>query len=399
MYPSRPPSSDMSSWERMRKTCDACQEAKVKCSQTKPSCHRCIRHGQPCIYSPHRRTGRPRKKAGRRAADAEGPVAEQAVLESRAAGTSGANGVLELLSTPEYLVAGTGENKGDLAHDVFPSLESLLDISAFEKEPGSRGTPNHQSESREGSQQNSYPAASLSDTMNDQLIFEHDLSFALPSPALNVDEHPQHSVQAPGTATPSADGDCGGRCYTVLLQQLSFLHRSLPDYSRPPIDAILLVEQNICSNIAEMLLQCPTCAGNRSAVLLLSTIIERVVQMLNWIIEKKTLTDSNNARLSRLALSSWAQNPSVPPPADSFQRTFCHVPLMVGQVELDAKTKQVFLKPLMILRIKKLAVKLQELRQITISSPRDSLFRAAELILIDCQRRLAYLRGQAQIWE
>jgi hypothetical protein len=35
-------------WERLRKSCDSCQEAKVKCSQHKPSCHRCLRHRQPC---------------------------------------------------------------------------------------------------------------------------------------------------------------------------------------------------------------------------------------------------------------------------------------------------------------------------------------------------------------
>jgi hypothetical protein len=35
-------------WERLRKSCDSCEAAKVKCSQHKPSCHRCLRHRQPC---------------------------------------------------------------------------------------------------------------------------------------------------------------------------------------------------------------------------------------------------------------------------------------------------------------------------------------------------------------
>jgi hypothetical protein len=46
---------------RLRTSCDRCQAAKVKCSRVKPSCWRCSQSGQQCVYSPFRRTGRPRK--------------------------------------------------------------------------------------------------------------------------------------------------------------------------------------------------------------------------------------------------------------------------------------------------------------------------------------------------
>ncbi|EFR00429.1 hypothetical protein MGYG_03433 [Nannizzia gypsea CBS 118893] len=385
--------SEVSSWGRMRRTCDACQESKVKCSQTKPSCHRCIRHSQPCIYSPHRRTGRPRKRACRSTADAEGPVAEQATQETRTLGILGPTNRVQLPNTPNVLSARTGEDGNNLNHDVFPSLDSLLDISLCEK--GSYQLNNSWQES----QQTSYPPGSSLDTLNDDFTLDHDVSFPLPSQALDIDESPQFSTRAPSTTNSNADRDCRGRCYMMLLQRLSFLHRSLPESSRPSVDAILLVQRSISRNVSDKLLQCTTCVSNRSTILLLSTIIERVVLMFNWIIEKKTLMDSKNARLSRLALCSWALNPSVPPPADSFQRTFCHVPLMVGDVELDAKTKHAFMKPLIILRIKKLAVMLQELSRITASRSQDCLYRASGLILVDCQQRLDYLRGQVQIWE
>ena len=46
---------------KFRNSCDACQEAKLGCGQEKPTCRRCLRHNQPCVYSPFRRIGRPRR--------------------------------------------------------------------------------------------------------------------------------------------------------------------------------------------------------------------------------------------------------------------------------------------------------------------------------------------------
>ncbi|KAK1637098.1 hypothetical protein BDP81DRAFT_393793 [Colletotrichum phormii] len=46
---------------RLRNSCDRCQDTKLKCSQAKPACRRCVRLGLPCVYSPIRRLGRPRK--------------------------------------------------------------------------------------------------------------------------------------------------------------------------------------------------------------------------------------------------------------------------------------------------------------------------------------------------
>ncbi|EFE42684.1 AflR-like C6 zinc cluster transcription factor, putative [Trichophyton verrucosum HKI 0517] len=310
----------------------------------------------------------------------------------------GANRV-QFLNTPEFLSAGTGEDTNNLNHDIFPSLDSLLDISLCERGLDTCGIPNEPNNSWQGSQQTTYPPGSFPDTLNDKFALDHGVSFPPLSPGLSIDEPPQLSTRSPSTTNSNADRDCSGRCYVMLLQQLLFLHRSLPEFSRPSVDAILLVERNLYRNVSGTLLQCTTCGSNRSTLLLLSTVIERIVLMFNWIIEKKTLMDSKNARLSRLALCSWAQNPSVPPPADSFQRTFCHVPLMVGNVEMDAKTKHTFMKPLIILRIKKLAAMLQELSRITASRSQDCLCRAAELILMDCKQRLDYLRGQVQTWE
>ncbi|MCJ1294407.1 hypothetical protein MMC34_005965 [Xylographa carneopallida] len=48
---------------KLRSSCDACLNTKVKCSQTKLSCVRCSQHGRQCVYSPYRKIGRPSSKA------------------------------------------------------------------------------------------------------------------------------------------------------------------------------------------------------------------------------------------------------------------------------------------------------------------------------------------------
>lgn len=48
---------------KFRSSCDTCLATKVKCSQTKPSCARCIQHRYECVYSPYRKIGRPSHKA------------------------------------------------------------------------------------------------------------------------------------------------------------------------------------------------------------------------------------------------------------------------------------------------------------------------------------------------
>lgn len=47
---------------KVRSTCNACQQAKIRCSHEKPSCRRCQKHKIECIYSVSRRLGRPAKK-------------------------------------------------------------------------------------------------------------------------------------------------------------------------------------------------------------------------------------------------------------------------------------------------------------------------------------------------
>lgn len=55
--------------QKMRTTCNACQQAKIRCSHTHP-CQRCESHGYQCVYSVSQPLGRPAKKKTTRPAPA-----------------------------------------------------------------------------------------------------------------------------------------------------------------------------------------------------------------------------------------------------------------------------------------------------------------------------------------
>ena len=64
---------------KVRSTCNACQQAKIRCSHEKPSCRRCQKHKIECIYSVSRRLGRPAKKKDQKVASetrSQSPVLE-----------------------------------------------------------------------------------------------------------------------------------------------------------------------------------------------------------------------------------------------------------------------------------------------------------------------------------
>ncbi|GFF32567.1 sterigmatocystin biosynthesis regulatory protein [Aspergillus udagawae] len=394
------------SWERLRKSCDSCQEAKVKCSQHKPSCHRCLRHRQPCVYSPQRRTGRPRKKPAFvgiefPTVNSGGDINGTIIREPTSSTINGQTQDLVMADVrgdePRLLTGDiTADNINPLDGVFQSSFEALLAASPVSKHPTGRDI-------NSDAHHTGYLAASppSSDAFGDLSLFLPDYNIPIlphPAPALSIDQLPSLTVDASNTS--SECGDCGAKCYTMLLQQLLFLRQSLPETTRPSIDVILQVERHVRS-LLDRVLGCSPCLSNRSSVLLMSVITERVIQMLDWIIEEKTLLDTESARSSRRTYSSWARTSGLPPTGSrAGDRTHvCHIPLVVGNTELDEDTKQYFLKQLILMRMKKLAVKVQNVRLTTNRRPGDCIYRAAELVLAESLQRLDYLRGQVQLWE
>jgi hypothetical protein len=75
--------------QKLRTTCNACQQAKIRCSHSHP-CDRCVSHGFECVYSISQPLGRPAKKKGSlptarvQANRAEGEVAGRSTRRSAA---------------------------------------------------------------------------------------------------------------------------------------------------------------------------------------------------------------------------------------------------------------------------------------------------------------------------
>ncbi|OJJ05349.1 hypothetical protein ASPVEDRAFT_86704 [Aspergillus versicolor CBS 583.65] len=384
------------SWERLRKSCDTCQDAKVKCSQHKPSCHRCVRLRQPCVYSPQRRTGRPPKRsspASRRAPNANAtsgdtqPGPTVASTAQTNANHSDEHAMTDARSVDPWVLTGDFTSAGmDPVDDVFQSsFEAFLAASMPPKDGFATNTPNELS----------INSPSIPDPFGGFPFPIPDcnrLISLLPAEVPPIDQLP---VLSAGTSNIGAEcGDCGAKCYTSVLQQLLFLRQTLPETTRPSIDVIMQAESHGRA-LLDRVLGCSSCMSNRSSVLLISTITERIVQMLDWIIEEKTLMDTENIRSNRRAFSSWGRPSRLP----ASRRNVCRIPLRVGNNELDEDAKQYFLKQFILLRLKKLAVKVQEVRRATGTRPGDCIYRAAELVLTDSIQRLDYLRGQCQLWE
>lgn len=79
--PCKPCAEPLPKSVKVRSTCNACQQAKIRCSHEKPSCRRCQKHKIDCIYSVSRRLGRPAKKKEHRPSEQDRPVSETSALE------------------------------------------------------------------------------------------------------------------------------------------------------------------------------------------------------------------------------------------------------------------------------------------------------------------------------
>nr|POE70862.1 geodin cluster transcription factor [Quercus suber] len=57
--------------QKLRSSCNACAEAKIGCTKEKPTCSRCARRDEPCVYAVIRRAGRPSLNKNKTAADTD----------------------------------------------------------------------------------------------------------------------------------------------------------------------------------------------------------------------------------------------------------------------------------------------------------------------------------------
>ncbi|KAJ5614143.1 hypothetical protein N7528_007797 [Penicillium herquei] len=122
----------MASASRQRKpraSCDSCNEARVRCSQTHPTCERCVKNEINCIYGISQRAGRNRASTYTRATDGQTALAGGHHRPS--------------ISDPVLLLQNTTQAQ---MPDGFPSSIPLLDEIAMGLQPHEFSNSNHFSE-------------------------------------------------------------------------------------------------------------------------------------------------------------------------------------------------------------------------------------------------------------
>ncbi|MCJ1391689.1 hypothetical protein MMC18_004554 [Xylographa bjoerkii] len=500
--PHNPPAENF----KLRNSCDACQEAKLKCNKEKPSCRRCLCHRQPCVYSPLRRIGRPRKPAGAQSTTKTSKPHAETREEHRTAATATPavapdndgrvspnqlDPTVAPPSSPRFFddadqrlwlpsdgasMFGATNTHFDLTatlnddfdafttHDPigqdFQDMESFFDntqdtlhakrmpasynamldlplpvldkLPSYEKVGGpldgdsilghgrryQEGTNTHGSNS--GSTSGFTPIASslgsadvdMDTISSDDWPSTNPRTMQPPSKSRSINMKATNNTSfrsGSGTSPPSSSrGPCNNVCYAALTQQLAHLNEQFPESSQPSIDLILQVERQTRSN-KDKVLSCAACLSNRSSLLLLSMIVERVMQMLETISEfKPPATLNKQFQRTKTLPFERARNGAVSF-TGNFQAPFpgigsCPSPktdclLHIGGFEIDDDTKSVFVKRLLRFRLNRFAVMLTEVEQATNTNRKDCNYKAAESMVRDVYQRLELLRGMVELWE
>ncbi|KFY00079.1 hypothetical protein O988_03521 [Pseudogymnoascus sp. VKM F-3808] len=489
---------------KLRSSCDSCQDAKVKCSQTKPSCNRCLQHGIKCLYSPLKRIGRPPKLA---AAAAAKVAAEPASLASSTAiecdnipaETMTAFGQTDMMQwsfntmevdlrypTPLSLSRTQSEaNSGQISvdwggqssgksGDAFPNsfqqghIDGLGSLEKHFKDadvllPSPYTTRSSlfdpmQDFSSQGDMQMSPAMSDIASTLqfkpmgtevadlNDPLnLFFYQSDFTAISgdtsgTEQSVDRPASLSVQdgdifrgllksdtttSSSQTTPTADPSndfpsdditnlpplfpvstelCAAGCCLALMKSLFQLSSGLTVASKPPsLDIVLSMDRETHSN-KERVLACKSCLGkNRSSILLLTMVMERLVQVLERrdkvVTTMKNITGRNERNCSVAVMpTKRRQSPRdmySSPQANPLLETEC--PLLIKNFEVDEDTKRRFLKGLWKVQLRGLLSMLKEIEQAVRVDLNDINYRLAKEMTVDVRRRLESLTGQLEI--
>ncbi|KAL3424009.1 hypothetical protein PVAG01_03289 [Phlyctema vagabunda] len=443
---------------KLRSSCDSCQDVKMKCSQDKPSCRRCLRQGIPCVYSPLRRIGRPRKQttatcntksqsmasskaaAEPNCADAES-MAVDTMVQTSAPTTTDVE-VSRLSHSNPATFLGRGETEINVGHDTQPaSLEDSEFLVRHANQPESAN----------------FETFLDSRNMDETLLADFELCFEGDIPEFSIQElnsvsfttgnhfkgggnvfdvdsrHPSLGAttslgegttgmndffdQASGTSsmglpvsqillTPSdtsstssaTTNTCKQRCYACLTQQLMYLNEHVPETYHPSIDVFLAVEKETRS-IKDKVFGCTACLSNRSTLLILSVIVERVLDMIEKMSHSihtpgKGRRGNGNSVHTDGSWKRYKFNANVSCPA---LQTDCV--LSIGNFEVEGECKIPFIKVLLQRRLARFGSMLRDLEHAMEAHLKDCNYRAADGIVNDVYKRLESLRGMIELWE
>lgn len=108
----------------LRSSCDACTEVKMACSREKPTCARCARRGEVCVYGPMKRAGRKKQHQDPSQQQPQREPPRKAVTESRRR----PSGVGLALPTPSSSIMALGNPSDSLSNQQPLSLDLFMHV-------------------------------------------------------------------------------------------------------------------------------------------------------------------------------------------------------------------------------------------------------------------------------
>lgn len=405
---------------RLRTSCDACQNLKVKCSQDKPSCRRCVKNGLDCVYSPLRRMGRPRKP----------PVTTSAAQSF----TSSSSPMTAATSQSQSQSQAQSRDSQRRRHaTTTPSPASLMQPqptghAPFGPENGDLGTDEMYNGGmvlgpEDNTLRGPYPAAIL-EGRPEATSFASDGFFSLSagqdtpsasaqqqlrsltSPLTNLVGLDSHVGTHRGSSSSNGDqtGKEVGHCYLAILQRFTQLEATLETSPQPPrLDVILSAERDTRA-LKERIFSCrghghrelemvenstaakesrpQSCIdAHGSSLLVLSLLADRVTSLFEDLFHRAAVSSHSMDQATRLTTAAWLYG-SLPESASqaderqyersvrgSFSRNIhCPVPeancaLTIGSYEVDDEVKSRVMKRILKQRMAALERMLGDLRE------------------------------------
>lgn len=430
---------------RLRTSCDACQNVKMKCSQDKPSCHRCRKNGLACVYSPLRRMGRPRTKTRR-------PIETPGLHETEswlvrdtglghgvvASDGSAAGGAVPAAEGMDGVVSGAMEEEQQPeTHQTLTMLAAAEDMAA-----GGYGPNGLLHSSTSAAQQYWHAQPPL---LGPPDVMDMNLPFSAT----------QKHVEGLERAREEHDDEGGqGNCYIRILQRLTQLEQVLERSSPlPPLDIILSAERDT-RVLKDALFACgghspqpssssggssSSCClqAHGSSLVVLVLLADRVTSLLEGLFDHAAARSYGMHRALETSSASLLLGASPPPPGQlsghrgewrvarslrgAYPRSIsCPVPeascrLTVGGYEVDGEVESRVMKHILRRRVRALQRMLGEVEEHTaepasatlVGGDRGQVAAArrglgppmARAKVLDLRRRVELLQGRLELAE
>ncbi|CAI7582004.1 unnamed protein product [Penicillium crustosum] len=445
------PRNDSPPGFKFHSSCDTCLKAKIKCSQAKPTCARCLQQGRQCVYSPYRKIGRPSTKnlpldqlqqpKGRTA----GGTARRSLSRRVSLASPGIeNGSRESVLVPsqtwsdQELTGNINRLDYGLEGTNWSALEGLLDASMstlpqadhelasavprldqvhdLDPNPGQEDLTGYLSPSSLSSRESlatTFPPEAEAGSFGLSSEFPFSAGYSLGtgpvlSESLNafpvLSSFPSSAsspvTEARGFNLLSAPTDrCTFQCYPVLINILNDMNEFQRKSSGLPLDVLLNLDKRV-RKVHETILGCPCCLVSCAAALTLMLITMVNINLLSLFERSCGSTDGGSG--SSMSRGELNVAPRIAFGGGNYagqDRSRNPLPyttghLTLGNIHLDETVKLVFSRRLVRLYLERQLGVVQQLSQLLGRVEGDGAsIKVTQDLLRDQLRRLEHFVG------